>query len=347
MSDAHLNALAHTCTYSRHPRHPLDITLPIDFLSILWIIYSNTTKLSTALNPSTPTYSTAIRPPKDLIAHASTLTSNASFTKRLTALENLARAHLSLIARVPSKVDATSGTEEYLSKTAVVHELIAQAKAADPQSLSRSNLVAVRKHWLEHSETVSDAEAMLELEAFASDDDDDKGTEFDDGWDDPDLYLGSDKSEQGPKQKQHAKTILPVVQHASALLKDVNIALLGPAAVDNLADEIFNSPDNLSDLDQSRDEFVRALATVATTVKAFWKGKKDPSPANEKIHTINRMQPSSLFSGRSHPQMPDGLLMSPYIVRVQLCATKGQKGLIVFIVPGFSFVKESMGSFVV
>jgi hypothetical protein len=99
----------------------------------------------------------------------------------LTGLENLARAHLSLIARVPTKGDATSGTEEYISKTAVVHELVAQAKAADTQGLSRSNLVAVRKRWLEHSEAVSDAEAMLEFEAFASDDDDDKDTEFDDG----------------------------------------------------------------------------------------------------------------------------------------------------------------------
>ncbi|KAN0130551.1 hypothetical protein V8E53_011637, partial [Lactarius tabidus] len=167
-------------------------TLRTDFLSTISIIYSNTTKavtkLSIALNPSTPAYSAAIRPLKDLITHVSTLMSNASLflpsvhgrtltaevhsvaQSVLTALENIARAHLSLIARVPTKGDATSGTEEYISKTAVVHELIAQAKAADPQGLSRSNLVAVRTRWLEHSETVSDVEAMLEFEVFASDD---------------------------------------------------------------------------------------------------------------------------------------------------------------------------------
>jgi hypothetical protein len=109
-----------------------------------------------------------------------------------------------------------------------------------------------------------------------------------------------------PSLTLNCHQILPVVHHASALLKDVKIALLSrtsrlarslpdtllddlldsappfAAAVDNLADEIFNSPDILSDLDQSRDKFVRALATVATAVKAFWKGKEDPRPANEK-----------------------------------------------------------------
>lgn len=92
------------------------------------------------------------------------------------------------------------------------------------------------------------------------------------------------------------------MHHASALLKDVYIALLSctsaqslpntlfddlldsappfAAAVDNLADEIFNTPDNPSDLDQSRDEFARALATVASAVKAFWKGKEDTRPTS-------------------------------------------------------------------
>jgi hypothetical protein len=206
MSDALLPALAHTCTQSILSLNTApdihDIPLPTlrsDFLSILSIVYSNTTKLSITINPSTPTYSAAIRPLKDLIAHASTLASNASLFLPsvhgrtlnaevhsaakgvLTGLENLARAHLSLIARVPTKGDATSGTEEYFSKNAVVYELIARAKAADPQGLSRSNLVDVRKCRLEHSETVSDAESMLKVEVFASDDDDNKDTELDDG----------------------------------------------------------------------------------------------------------------------------------------------------------------------
>ncbi|KAI9446464.1 hypothetical protein H4582DRAFT_1905869 [Lactarius indigo] len=319
-----LAALAQTCTQSISAIRtapdtqniPLS-TLRTDFLSLLSLIHSNTTKLSIALNPSSPAFSAAQRPLKDLITNSSTLASNASLffpdvhgctltaevhsiaKSVLTALEDLARAHLSLITRDPTE----AGSEEYLSKTGIVHELVAQAKAGYPQGLSRTNLVAVRKRWLEHSETVSDADAMLEREAFASDDDKD---DFGDGWDEPELDLGSDSGEQTTKQKEVAKKIWPVVHHASELLKDIHIALLSPtpsraqsppnallddladsappfaAAVDNLADEIFDFPDDPTDFDQSRNEFARALAAVANAVKAFWKGKEDARPVSHK-----------------------------------------------------------------
>ncbi|KAH9180543.1 hypothetical protein EDB89DRAFT_1919666 [Lactarius sanguifluus] len=318
-----LPALAQTCTQSISAIRtapdtqniPLS-TLRTDFLSLLSLIHSNTTKLSIALNPSSPAYSAAQRPLKDLITNSSTLASNASLflpdvhgrtltaevhsiaKNVLTALEDLARAHLSLITRVPTE----AASEEYLSKTGIVHELIAQAKAGHPQGLSRTNLVAVRKRWLEHAETVSDAEAMLEVETFVSDDDDKDS----DGWDDPELDLGSDSGEQTAVQKEIAKKIWPVVHHASELLKDIHIALLSPtpsraqlppnallddladsappfaAAVDNLSDEIFDLPDNPTDFDQSRNNFARALAAVASAVKAFWKGKEDNRPVSHK-----------------------------------------------------------------
>ncbi len=230
-----LTALSQTCTQSISAINtapdtqniPLD-TLRTDFLSLLSLIYSNTTKLSIALNPSNPTYSAAQRPVKDLITHSSTLASNASLflpnvhgrtltaevhsiaKSVLTALEDLARAHLSLITVAPAEVDATSGTKGYLPKTAVVHELIAQAKAVHPQGLSRSNLVAVRKRWLEQSETVSDAEAMLEFEPFVFEDEDDKDNEFGDGWDDPELDLGSDP---GGLSLEQQKQIATKVRH--------------------------------------------------------------------------------------------------------------------------------------
>jgi hypothetical protein len=131
----------------------------------------------------------------------------------LTALQELAHAHLSLLAKPARKdddADATSANSGYLAKTGVVHELIAQAKAGEPRGLSRSNLIAVRKRWREHSDIIVDAVSTLEIEAFPpDDDDDDDGDGWDDGWDDPELELdlGGPVEKQSPEQIQLAKKV--------------------------------------------------------------------------------------------------------------------------------------------
>ncbi|KAI0256690.1 hypothetical protein BJV78DRAFT_1150657 [Lactifluus subvellereus] len=282
-------------------------TLRRDFLSILSVLYSNTTKLSIALNPTSPTYSAAVTPLKDLVAHSSTLASNASLflpdvhgrtltaevhataKSVLTALQELAHAHLSLLAKPALKDDdddARSANDGYLAKTGVVHELIAQTKADEPQGLSRTNLIAVRKRWREHSDIIADAVSTLEIEAFPPDDDDDDDN--DDGWDDPEfeLDLGAG-GKQSPEQIQLAKKILTVAERTSALFNDVRTALLpiarrAPAAqappppppnallddlldsapplvaaVDNLATQIYGtSSENASHLNEARSEFL-------------------------------------------------------------------------------------------
>jgi len=230
---AALNLLSQTCTASiaaltqQKPdaqEVPL-ATLRTDFRSLLSVIYSNTTKLSIALNPSKPTYSAALTPLKDLITHSSTLASNAflflpavhgrALTAEvhstawsvLTALQELIHAHLSLLTNpnpTTSRDDAKTG-DAYLAKTGIVHELIYQAKS-EPDGLSRTNLIAVRKRWREHTETISDAAAVLEIEAFPPDDDDDNDNDnFDDGWDDLDSDPGNGK--QSPEQVELAKIV--------------------------------------------------------------------------------------------------------------------------------------------
>ena len=195
--------------------------------------YSNTTKLSIALKPSKPTYSAALIPLKNLITHSSTFASNASSflpnahgrvlttevhsTARnvLAALQELVHTHLSLLANPSSKDDAVAvsrsspknGNDAYLAKTGVVHELITQAKAEDhPQGLSRTNLIAVRKRWQEHSEIIADAAATLESEASPSDGDGDDDDDFDDGWDDPELGFTM-PGKLSPEQVELAKTV--------------------------------------------------------------------------------------------------------------------------------------------
>ena len=208
-------------------------TLRTDFISLLSVIYSNTTKLSIALNPSKLTHSAALTLLKDLITHSSTLASNASSllsnahgralttevhsTARnvLAALQELVHTHTSLLANPSSKDDAVAvsrsspknGNEAYLAKTGVVHELITQAKAEDhPQGLSRTNLIAVRKRWQEHSEIIADAAATLETEASPSDGDGDDDDDFDDGWDDPELGFTM-PGKLSPEQVELAKTV--------------------------------------------------------------------------------------------------------------------------------------------
>jgi cyclin-D1-binding protein 1 len=215
------DAIAHLHSKPDSQISPLS-ALRTDFLSLLSVLYSNTTKLSIALNPSSPVYSAAVTPLKDLITHSSTLASNASLflpdvhgrtltaevhsTAKgvLTALQELAHAHLSLLAKPTTrhKIDASQrGNDEYLAKTGVVHELIRQAKAG----LSKTNLIAVHKRWREHSDIIADAASTLEVETFLPEGDEDED-ELDDGWDDLELDL-HDAGKQSPEQIQLAKKV--------------------------------------------------------------------------------------------------------------------------------------------
>jgi hypothetical protein len=310
---ASLTLLAQTCalsiaairTNSAAQQLPLS-SLRTDFISLLSVIYSNTTKLSIALNPSNPAYSATTIPLKDLITHSSTLASNVSSflpsvhgraltaevhstaTDVLTALQDLAHAHISLLIKSANKDDAAISTSEttrdaYLAKTGVVHELIAQAKADHPQGLSRTNLIAVRKRWREHSDLVVDAAAVLEIEADPPDDDEDDEDDFDDGWGDI-----SDPGKQSPEQVELAKKVraltLPipyestsdcgaasrphcwqifnVVERTSTLLIDIRIALLSPPRAPA------QPPPNalLDDLLDSAPPLVAAVDELATHI---------------------------------------------------------------------------------
>jgi hypothetical protein len=233
---ASLSLLSHNCALSiaaispkpDAPELPLS-SLRTDFISLLSLIYSNTTKLSIALNPSNPTYSAALAPLKDLITHVAMLASNASLylpnvhgralfaevhstaKSVIMALQELAHAHLFLLANPASKDGAVAASSKdkkdaYLAKTAIVHELITQAKAEDhPQGISRTNLIAVRKRWREHSEIIADAAATLEIETSLPDSEGD-GDDFDDGWDDPDLGLIV-PGKLSPEQAELAKAV--------------------------------------------------------------------------------------------------------------------------------------------
>lgn len=53
------------------------------------------------------------------------------------------------------------------------------------------------------------------------------------------------------------------------------------AAVDELAIQIYGTPDEPSSLDEARDLFARALTPLISAVKNFWKGREDSRPVSE------------------------------------------------------------------
>lgn len=96
------------------------------------------------------------------------------------------------------------------------------------------------------------------------------------------------------------------MQRVSALFDDIRGALLPPlrapaqpppnallddlldsapplvAAVDNLATQVYGTPDDPSHVSEARDSFARALIPLTSAVKNFWKGKEDTRPKSEK-----------------------------------------------------------------
>ena len=109
-----------------------------------------------------------------------------------------------------------------------------------------------------------------------------------------------------PTLYPHFWQITNVVRRTSALFRDILGAILAPlrapaqlppnallddlldsapplvAAVDNLATQVYGTPDDPSQLGEACDSFARALVPVTSAVKGFWKGKEDLRPANEK-----------------------------------------------------------------
>jgi hypothetical protein len=185
---------------SSHPPPPLK-DLHADLLHLLSLIYTNTTKLTLALHPPdlAPSYKAAIAPLSDLTSHLSTLVSNAiSFHPRVhgralssevqlavkdvvVAVQELAQVHLALI-NVPDANSKGKGKgEEYMVKTATVHQLIERARSAGNEGISSSNSAAVRKSWKVQGDIIRDTMAELEDDGPEGMDDGfgDEGDEFD------------------------------------------------------------------------------------------------------------------------------------------------------------------------
>ncbi|TFY51389.1 hypothetical protein EVG20_g11021, partial [Dentipellis fragilis] len=294
------------------PSPPLPVaSLHADLLSLLTLLYSDTNKLSIALNPASPTYSAALTPAKDIAKRVGILASNAAsfdphahgrtLTKEvhqlvkdiLSAIRELAQAHLNLTKDDAQKSKAGKGAagEEYLVKTAAVHNLIQRAKSSGADGLSESNLQAVKKVWDEHGETIDDS--VFEFKDMVEEGGDEEEDE-EDGWDEGGFDFGSIKI-NGPQRKL-AETLEGLYKRTFELHEEVSKSMLSsPSRIspdipqdaldlltekastlsytaDELSSRIYCQPEDPSvmELHEVRDEFADALEDIAKSVDILW-----------------------------------------------------------------------------
>ncbi|KAF8350710.1 hypothetical protein F5887DRAFT_857007, partial [Amanita rubescens] len=242
-----------------------------DFLSLLAILSHNITKAALVLNPSSPSYTAAIAP---LIEIAAKLTSISHCVRLLTPTHgktfaneatSLARQVVDAVRSLAQTLNATIdhpdiARDDYLVRTATVHDLI--DKARGPDGLSADNVSAVRKLWLNDQASLVDGyEELVQMI-------EDVPKEFDDGWDDLDLGtvpLSEIEIERAKKaknllqlstllHKRIATDILSSIyssdsnphldllpQHSSALLvasDDLVASMYGPQNTENMVTEL-------------------------------------------------------------------------------------------------------------
>ena len=166
------------------------VTLPAvvraDFLALLDLISHNSTKAALALKPGSPAYAAAVAPLTEIaaritaISHCVRLFDPAHGRALSNEATSLARQVIEAVRSLAQTL-ATTG-DDYLVRTAAVHDLI--DKARGPDGLSADNVSAVRKLWLSDQASLIDGYEELVQVVDAT------PTEQDDGWDE--LGLGTE-----------------------------------------------------------------------------------------------------------------------------------------------------------
>ncbi|KAI6150769.1 hypothetical protein BKA82DRAFT_4119523 [Pisolithus tinctorius] len=248
-----------------------------DLHSLLSLIYNLSTKLSLALNPSSPTYSASLPLLQDLAKHASGVVYcvsllnevqyGATFIKDTTnlvkgileSLRDLVQTFIDLAARDLPSISGTTG-EEYLVRTAALHDLVTTAQG--PNGIPKDNRSAVRQHWSVDKATLEDglAEVSRMIEEAERDDASHPAEEEeddDDGWDE--LGLGTNAS-LNKDELSRAKSVYPILRLTTLLHKRVFLDVISStctAPVSNVAyDSLLEQSHSLL---EASDELVATL----------------------------------------------------------------------------------------
>ncbi|KAF8212238.1 hypothetical protein K438DRAFT_1484924, partial [Mycena galopus ATCC 62051] len=267
-------------------------SLPVlhkDLVSLMSLLYAATTKLALALKPSKPTYSASLTPLKDLADHVSALFHCASLfvpeahgtvlvrevqslvKDAIESIKSLAHTFLDIEASNSRRSSGQAG-DEYMVRTATVHNVLARAR-----TLSANNLLAVRKRWSEDAASLGDgirevAEMVEDAESTEHDTEDDD--EFDDGWGD----IGIGKSQKmNPEELDRTKKVHGILRLAQILHKRIlrDILSTSQEAPNNSMLDVLSSLSH--ELLSASDELVSTLYTpqdpdrIRTELSAFRK----------------------------------------------------------------------------
>ncbi|KZT09538.1 uncharacterized protein LAESUDRAFT_509228 [Laetiporus sulphureus 93-53] len=275
-----LRLLAETCsiavetlqqppsTISSPAATPACSVLHKDFLSLLTLVYTSTTKVALAFRPQEPAYKAALAPLRDLAGNVTALTSCATLfdAHGATLAEEARMVVKGVLEAVSAFASGFLDGSDYLVRTGAVHDLVDKAKRGFPTD----NRAAIRSRWISDRGMLEDslAEVMSMIEDNEDmDRDGDEDEEFDnDEWDE--LGLGSSKK-MSEVELDHVKKIQPLLRFTTLLHKRVQIDVLSniPMAT---------SPNCLAPLD-ALPAHSHALLVASEEVIASLYAPPDPS----------------------------------------------------------------------
>ncbi|KIP09482.1 hypothetical protein PHLGIDRAFT_116276 [Phlebiopsis gigantea 11061_1 CR5-6] len=168
-----------------------------DYLSLLTLIYTSTTKASLVLRPSEPAYKASLAPVQDLTKHISALTTCAAlFDKHGLILAREVQRHTaSIIEHVRALAETLqrqgdASNKDYLVRTGAVHDAVEQIR----EELPADNNAAVQRKLLGDRDLLTDC--LEEIQAMTNEKGDHDQDDESEDWDEDgleELGFGSNK----------------------------------------------------------------------------------------------------------------------------------------------------------
>ena len=280
-----------------------------DLLSLLFLLSHIVTKLALALNPDEPTFSAAISPLEDFVKHVNALTSCASLftttfgstlrTEVVDLTSDVLHAmkgfvdHCVLITGDTPPLPKLKTTHLYLAGS--LHELIDRSRESD--GLSKNNLQAVRKRWLQDRSVLEDG--YRELSELLTPDEVNGDSLDEDFGDEGDLVLDSapltaEEAERVKKVRVSTPCSCSIklddtqvqryIRVTNLMHKRVYVDLLEPSALKIAS----SSPTFVSTLDKISRQSARFVSATDEIISCLH-SPQDPNSISENLKSLEKV----------------------------------------------------------